>query len=118
MSTEIPNYSLTRQSDDTLLDEDGVTWSSVGAWFFIDILGGCGCGTSEELSNKAIELLTAIGTEPRDYNQFSIKYNDSFWELLMHWFDSAGLTEHGTSVFGAWLTEKGKKVYQAIDSVK
>lgn len=114
MTLQTPKYSLTRQDDGEFLDEDGVTWSSLESWFFIGILNGCGCGTSEELSKKGIELLKDIAIPERDYNRFAIYYNDSFWELFMHWFDSAGLTEHGTSIFGAWLTDKGKAVHEIL----
>jgi hypothetical protein len=27
--------------------------------------------------------------------------------LILYWIDGQGLTEHGGSVFGAWLTDKG-----------
>ena len=96
------------------LDQDDVSWSSVESWFFCDILGGCGCGTSEDLATKAIGLLIDLAAPERDYNAFAIKYNDQFWELLMHWFDHAGLVEHGTSIFGSWLTDKGQAIHKIL----
>jgi hypothetical protein len=34
--------------------------------------------------------------------------NDNIVDFMLHWTDAVELTEHGTSVYGSWLIEKGK----------
>ena len=34
--------------------------------------------------------------------------------FLLYWLDSQGLTEHGGSVYGAWLSDKGKAVLEML----
>lgn len=38
----------------------------------------------------------------------------SMYELFAHWFDSAGLLEHGSSLAGSWLTPKGEQIVKCL----
>lgn len=37
--------------------------------------------------------------------------------LMLYWIDGLGLTEHGSLISGAWLTERGGEVLAAIDAL-
>jgi hypothetical protein len=76
---------------------------------FYDTLGMCGCGNPEE----AYALI-------RDILALAPFYEESRWQLVerltgggaanhivLSTLDHAGLIEHGSSLSGAWLTEKG-----------
>jgi hypothetical protein len=106
--TRIGNYGLYNY-----IDQDGVAWSSPQEWFFIDILGGCGCGRSATFATEAVDLLRYFGDAAQKPKKL-----DERSELLAHWFDSRDLIEHGTVIGGSWLTEKGKQVLAALDGAK
>jgi hypothetical protein len=94
------------------IDEEGCSWDSPFDWFWIGILGGCGCGSSEELAERAFKLLENFSHDDID-KRFSV-YDKVGDEILAHWFDSLDLTEHGSSVYGSWLSPKGEKIYKNI----
>ena len=65
---------------------------------FMEHHGFCGCGNPDELIRQVMNYL-----EKREH---PIKTSDD--ELLMAYFcDREGYTEHGTSVYSAWTSEKG-----------
>ena len=102
--------SLRRQGDDSYLDQNGVTWMSPAQWLFCGILGGCGCGSSDAFADEAVRLLRDFSSQQRTVSV----YADRFHELLAHWFDHAGLIEHGTSIAYPWLSPRGKAVLAAL----
>lgn len=102
--------SLRPQADGSYLDQDGVTWASPSEWLFCGILGGCGCGSSDAFAGEAVRLLRDFSFQQRTVSV----YADRFYELLAHWFDHAGLIEHGTSIAYPWLSPKGKAVLAAL----
>lgn len=93
---------------------DGCWYESPAEYLWIGILGGCGCGSSD-LPNIAVEVLRNFGREHMSKNRFSV-YDKSEYEVIAHWLDSKELIEHGSSVNGSWLTEKGKELLKIIDT--
>lgn len=106
-------YTL-KKDDDWFIDQDGVSHESPANWVW-SILGGCGCGSSEDFGIKALDLLRNFA-KPHDERSKDI-YEDETLELLAHWMSSKGLIEHGSSVMGAWLTEEGKQINDAIETI-
>jgi len=104
--------SLTKDLDDGYIDQDGLHYDTPAEWLWIGILGGCGCGSAEHFAEESVRLLTDFAT-PMELRK-NLAYDSEFYELLAHWIDSVGLIEHGTTVRGSWLTEKGKHVYEVI----
>lgn len=39
-------------------------------------------------------------------------------QFFMHWADSIGLLDHGGSIGGAWMTEKGRQVVSLIHEIQ
>ena len=107
-------YNL-QQENDGYIDQDGFYYDKPEDLLW-QILGGCGCGSADEFSDEAFKLLTYFAT-PHEQRERSI-FDDRFYELLAHWFDSCELIEHGTNITGSWLTEKGEQVYEAINRIK
>jgi len=84
-------------------------------FFYHERLQWCGCGLPS-LAKKAIrDYLRCVNCEyyekhNRLKQRFGVEYVDDN-ELLLclaYALDSAGFTEHGGSIGGAWLTPEGK----------
>lgn len=74
----------------------------------------CGCGSPED-AVTALERLLAL--HPLYDNRAAFEAlipNDGMQYLMLYTLDHFDLTEHGGSVGGGWLTEKGKAVLAAI----
>lgn len=106
---------LTKQLDGTYLDEEGCTWDSKEEWFYVGILGFCGCGSTDS-ANKATEVFKLF--THGEYNIFdnekAKKINPDYLDLILHIFDERGLTEHGGSVYGSWLEAKGIEILKIL----
>lgn len=114
-------YSLKKDQEDSqygYIDQNGVSYESPIQWLWIDILGGCGCGTSDRLAKRAWKVLSYFASDwdEREKNNYSV-HTTLADELLAHWLTHKGLLEHGGSVGGSWLTEEGKNVYEIIKSL-
>lgn len=95
------------------LEVDGVSYEGASGYLWIGVLGGCGCGSADQLAEKAVAVLKNFELKPMDPNRFNVS-EDIANELLAHWLDNKGLLEHGGSVGGSWLTDKGKEVLKLI----
>lgn len=99
------------------IDEQGCSWDSPESWFWSGVLGGCGCGSSDYLAERAIRLLKNFSLRGDDWDKrFSI-YDRIGDEILAHWFNDKELTEHGTSIYGSWLTKKGERVLGVLNEL-
>lgn len=43
--------------------------------------------------------------------------NDNITDFILHWLDTVKLTDHGSSVYGSWLTDKGKVLRDYLKEV-
>ena len=101
-------------------DRDNCFWEGddehpgVWHWYFIEIMGFCGCYDAE-LMEDVIATIRAFDAEnPPYYSALPVSGPDKYRELILHAMDNAGLIEHDTSIRGSWLTDKGKEVLQEI----
>lgn len=75
----------------------------------------CGCGAPESAAERLRDLLAM---HPLYENRERLKVlvpDDGLEYLLLYMLDHFDLTEHGGSVGGAWLSEKGKAVLEALN---
>lgn len=83
--------------------------------FFVEAFGFCGCSCLY----MSIEFIRDILNCYEDEEGWSSPHlnldkakevcgNDNITDFMLHWLDSVELTEHCSSVYGSWLTEKGK----------
>jgi len=64
--------------------------------------GFCGCGSPDMVVDAMIGYLSQ--------DDKMLKCGEGLDQLMLaYWADSAGLTEHGTSVFVTWLTPAGRR---------
>src|ERR1700723_101582 len=85
-------------------------------WF--DTWNFCGCGNADDALLHIANVLDLHKT----VDQITEGDWNTQWDarqklldgpnglLLMYWLDAQGLTEHGGSVYGAWMTDHGKAV--------
>lgn len=85
--------------------------------FRYEVLKWCGCGDVEMSNRTLLHVLESIYNEPEgkkylDYMEqyFGITsvYDNPLLLLVAYNLDAVGLTEHGSSIGGAWLTTKGQ----------
>lgn len=72
----------------------------------------CGCGAPELAYQEVINELRRLadrGKPPEGHDE------NGLWWLLVYFLDSLDLTEHGISVRGAWLTDKGGDVLKFLE---
>ena len=76
-------------------------------------LGNCGCGYAE----ARLELLReALRDCPLYEDERWRKYDGALGEWFLCLLTDADLIEHGTSVSGSWITDKGKRLLAVLDS--
>lgn len=111
-------YSL-KKVDDTeygYIDQDGCSWTSPYDWLWSGILGGCGCGSSEEFGELTFKVLEYFSTEIMKRTRYI--YDTPIEEVIAHWLTTKDLIEHGTSIGGSWLTDEGDNVYKLLSGLQ
>lgn len=96
-------------------DMDECSYDNKVDFFWFHVLGGCGCGSSDELSEIAWDVFLNFS---KDHESRASLYDDPAREIVGHWIDSLGLIEHGSGISGSWLTDEGKELLDAINSDK
>lgn len=86
--------------------EDKEYSPSLETYIMVDVLGFCGCGRPGAILSGLEKYLGV--TEKREYLE------DENFLLYAYVADRAKLTDHGISVYGAWLTDKGKEVLNLL----
>ena len=77
-------------------------------WYYYEKLEWCGCGMPGEAMRTIAKYL-----EDRQEKR-SHKDDDSLLLCLAYELDRAGFTDHGSSVYGCWLTDDGRYFLWAI----
>jgi hypothetical protein len=100
---------------DYFIDQDGCSYDNPYEWLWTAILGGCMCGSADDLAIMAYKILEMFSNSGDDWNKRSFSvYDNIHYEIIAHWFDSVEITEHGSSVGGSWLSSKGKKIFESM----
>ena len=100
-----------------LIGPDGCHYDNEAAAMYFDQIGLCGCGSPGEVHQFLLDCMSATKetSDILDYEKIKdlIKANpDTVTQLVLHFLDSRDLTEHGGSVWGSWLTDRGKQVLE------
>lgn len=81
--------------------------------FVYEICNFCGCGCGVRVSGLIRSFLDCFDSFDGilfDSDIYEKKFpgrTETEMEFMLKWVDSLGLSEHGTSVYGSWLTDKG-----------
>lgn len=101
-----------------IVGPDGCHYESEQEAVYFSQFGLCGCGRPNSVHKFLISCLEATNDDyPNilDANKIQsiIENNpDIVSEFVLHYLDSVSVVEHGGSVFGCWLTERGKQVLE------
>lgn len=85
--------------DEMFIDAKGVSYESLTDMICRGLFGFCGCGDNDYEMKKFREVLLAL--QQRVCLGFE-------YQIYLYILDIHEFTEHGFSVFGSWLTEKGE----------
>lgn len=92
--------------------------------FFVEAFGFCGCGCLSMSIKFVRDILNCYEDEEglgAPYlnldNAKEVCGNDNITDFMLHWLDTVELTDHGSSVYGSWLTNKGKALRDYLKNV-
>ena len=128
------NIDKYKHDDGIYYDKDGCGYMTAEDFIQTGILGFCGCGNPEvslDIVRRALKIIKNhwdnIKSEPDqngeqcwseyEFTQKLAFYSDEMWLFIMYYLDSKELTEHGGSVNGAWLTQKGYDLLEDLDEL-
>lgn len=138
MNTEklikIRDYVAAKYPDDSIaiiekVDTEAELIRDVGEFFIYNILGFCGCGckdTSIEAVYKYLRVCAfrSATCQTDQYKKspdklqeaFGFKYvsDDPLLQFMAYTLDDKELTEHGSGIGGAWITDLGEMCMYAL----
>jgi len=94
------------------LDDQGVSWTSRANYIELNILGFCACGDPDASLLYVEKMLLALRDKDRK------AFNDDAGQFFLYWADHNEFADHGTSIHGSWLTDKGLELLRDIESVR
>jgi hypothetical protein len=74
----------------------------------------CGCGSPHSAAASLLKLLRLHPLYDHRRELEVLLPDKGIQHLVLYMLDCFDLTEHGSSVGGAWLTDKGKAVMEAL----
>jgi hypothetical protein len=111
-----------KNSEDKYIDNDGVSWHDYKEYVFIGLLGFCDC-RDDKLYHDIFTVLEAYGKAAKEgellyYDKLLAGNPAKYVELILHCLTRAELLEHGSSLRGSWLTQKGQEVVEKLQAEK
>ena len=100
-------------------------------YYMYEELNLCGCGIPEdtyEIIRRYLHIREDWRTDKIEYNYVLERYkmdlhiddNDSLQagllQFMMYVLDHKGFTEHGSSIGGCWLADKGRRLLTVLDA--
>lgn len=91
--------------------------------FFVYVFNFCGCGCLTLSADFIKEVLNCfeIDESLTYYPMLNLTKLDSYTnnkgitDFILHFLDIYGITEHGSSVYGSWLTIEGLKLREYLN---
>lgn len=78
----------------------------------VDELGICGCGRP----NETYELIHHIMKEiSKNYVRTD---QTAYYDFIIYQLNRMEFLEHGTSIYGSWVTKKGRKLIEALNEME
>lgn len=77
-------------------------------------LGICGCGCPEEAYEAVHKMLKMF----KNYDRNTINLDEPHRLFMAYTLDNLEFLEHGSSIYAAWLTDKGNDLLAALDIFK
>lgn len=102
-------------SNDMLVGPDGCHYDTQAEAMYFNLKASCGCGRPDEVHAFLIECIKQFDGDkwPKpgvdSIAKFVSERPDVAAEFIAHYLTSEALLEHGGSVYGSWLTDRGKQ---------
>jgi hypothetical protein len=88
----------------------------VNGLFYTDI-GLCGCGNAEEAFDLVRDLLNLAPFYEHRQEVAALVGTGATGHIVLSALDNADLLEHGGTIHGSWLTDKGEWYQKALASI-
>jgi len=122
------NIKSISEEEKAIIERDVV--EDVLKQFYYEELNFCGCGNPEDIMQLIKDLLNQISHKwdnEKTYEErqeeiikifnFNGKVNHAVYDFILNYLDIVGLLEHGGSIGGSWLTERGKVILKLMNQV-
>lgn len=112
-----------KQPDGSYVCEDGCYHEDATDYYQVKEFGFCGCYMPTENLKLIRDGLNHLKTRSEYEYEEQIKRaveifgNESSYAFFLYWVDKEELTEHGGSVWGSWLSEKGEQTLQDLEEI-
>jgi hypothetical protein len=105
------------ESDFPYKDENGVHWSSKKSYLQQEFLDFYGCGSPDAAMVFIRDVLSLIknGNGWGNPEIEALLPNEGIYHFVFYVLDHKGFIEHGTSIGGSWITDKGKELLVDIE---
>lgn len=92
--------------------------------FFVYVFNFCGCGCLQLSADFIKDVLNCFEEEEGlSYPHLNLVKLDSYTnnkgitDFILHFLDVYSITEHGSSVYGSWLTLEGQKLKECLNEI-
>lgn len=120
MIQEIVEHIIKDKNSENYLNGCDKDLVAIIKYYYFEKLEWCGCGMPGEAMRTIARYLEARSLKYPECDQKMREYfpedgnGKSLVLCLAYELDRAGFTEHGSSVYGCWLTDDGKYFLWAI----
>lgn len=90
--------------------------------FFVYVFNFCGCGCLQLSARFIKDVLNCFEEEEGLSSPYlnldkleEYTNNKCITDFILHFLDSYGITDHGSSVYGSWLTIEGQKLKEYLN---
>lgn len=102
-------------------DDTGCHYDDAESLILTGMLGWCGCGAPDAAGQFLLKILKSFD----DYHAGKITWqqrdalisDEGIRYFVYYVIAEKDLTEHGTSVNGSWLTDKGREIMEDLESI-
>lgn len=102
-----------RSEEDHSYSYDDLDYDDAESVIMIGMFDFCGCGDHDAMMKTLIEVMEWSKT--RDFSNKPLP--DGPLQIMLNLLDNKGMAEHGSSVFGSWLTTLGEEVLEDLKQI-
>lgn len=113
---ELALLGICETTDFMLLAPDECVHDSLESAVWVGVFGFCSCGNPEYEMQRILRVIQIL-TAPIQERNTELYDESNGYQIYLYLLDSLGFTEHGSSVYGSWLTDKGKALRSALQEI-
>lgn len=87
-------------------------WKSNELVDMVDELGICGCGQPHEVYKLIHYIMKEISEDGVLTDQ------TAYYDFVIYQLNNMEFLEHGSSIYGSWITKKGEKLIEALNEME